>query len=175
MRYAIATLAVLAVCFPATVQAQPRGGGPMMEQVLKARVGLSDAQIGQIQDLQYKADREKIDIHHELQKARLDLEQLMRVAKPDRAKVLGQVEKIGALETELKKNRVGLMLQIRTLVTPEQWQKMEALHAERKMRRQQRRMRRRMRGAGGPGAGAGPMNPFGEPDAPEAPEAPGAP
>jgi len=172
MNRVIIALAVLAVCLPGAAFAQGRGGGPMMEKVLKDVVGLSDAQIGKIQDLQYKADREKIDIHHELQKARLDLEQMMRADKPNRSKVLGQVEKIGALETNLKKNRVGLMLDIRGLVTADQWQKMEALHAERKMRRQQRRMRRRMQGAGGPGAGAGPLNPFSGPDEADAPDDP---
>jgi len=170
MKRTMIALAALAFCLPAaSAFAQGRGAGPMMERVLKERVGLSDKQIDQIHDLQYKADREKIDIHHELQRARLDLEQMMRADKPDRARVLAQVDKIGALETKLKKNRVGLMLQIRGLVTPEQWRKMESLHAEHKMNRKARRMRRRM------GAGAGWDGPPGASDAPEAPEAPDAP
>ena len=147
-------LAILAL--PLLAAAGPKGVPPaMMKKVLKEKVGLNDQQIQKISQLQYQADREKLDIHHEIQKTRLDLEHQMQADKPSKAKVFAQIEKVGALETRLKKNRVSLMLEIRKLVTTEQWQKMEELHAKRKMMRRERRQRKRFeggpRGPGGPG------------------------
>jgi len=165
MRRIVSTLAALALCSaPLAVSAKPPA---MMKKVLKEKVGLTDKQIEQIQQLQYKADREKLDIRHEIQKARLDMQQLMQADRPDKLKVFAKIEKVGDLEVKLKKNRIGLMLEIRKLVTSEQWQKMEMLHAERKMKRRERR-RRHMGGPGGPGGHGGP----GFPMPPEPPEPP---
>jgi Spy/CpxP family protein refolding chaperone len=145
--------------------AGPRGGHPaMMKKALKDKVGLSDAQIDQIQKLQYQADRDKLDIEHEMRKARLDLEQAMQAERPDRAKIFGQLDKLGQIETQMKKNRVGLMLEIRKLVSPEQWQKMEELHAEHKMQRRARRMQNRRAGPDAPGLPSAPDVPADETD-----------
>ena len=151
-------LSILAL--PLLAAAGPKGVPPaMMKKVLKEKVGLNDQQVEKISQLQYQADREKLDIHHEIQKTRLDLEQHMQADKPSEAKVFAQIDKIGALETRLKKNRVGLMLKIRKLVTPEQWQKMEEMHAKRKMNRRERRVRKRFEGGQGGAGTGGPRGP----------------
>ncbi len=167
MRRIVSTLAALAL-FSAPLAVSAKSPA-MMKKVLKEKVGLTDKQIEQIQQLQYKADREKLDIRHEIQKARLDMQQLMQADRPDKLKVFAKIEKVGDLEVKLKKNRIGLMLEIRKLVTSEQWQKMEMLHAERKMKRSERRKHRRH--MGGPGGHGDPGGP-GFPMPPEPPEPP---
>ncbi len=131
----------------------------MMKILLKQKVGLSDKQIRSIEDLKYKADKERIDIDYKIKKGRLELERLMDEDKPDKARILKQVDKLGQLNTQLKKNRVGLMLDIRTLLTPQQWEKMERLHREHRKMRRRKRMKRR-----------GPMGPMGmDPGEPSGP------
>jgi Spy/CpxP family protein refolding chaperone len=93
-------------------------------------IGLSDQQIEKVQGLRFKADREQVDIRSDLDKAHIDMQQLLSADKPNDAAVFTQIEKIGALEVQLKKNRIGLMLEVRKLMTPEQWEKIEMIWAE---------------------------------------------
>lgn len=107
---------------------------PPMEAAKNKRtlreIGLNDQQIEKIQDLRFKADRERIDIRSELDKAHLEMQQLLSVDKPNEAAVFNQIEKIGALEIRLKKNLFGSMLGARKLMTPEQWEKIESIWVE---------------------------------------------
>ena len=135
----------------------------MMKVMLKEKVGLNDKQIDAIQKLRYKADRARIDIEYQLKKEGLYLQELMDGDKPDKTKVLSQIDKLGTLNTQVKKNRIGLMLDIRALMTPQQWAKMEQLHREHRTMHRHRRIRRRA-GHRGPGV---PMDM--EPDAPPGP------
>jgi Spy/CpxP family protein refolding chaperone len=86
----------------------------------------------------------------------------MSADQPNEAAVFKMIEKTSALELKLKKNRVGLMLKIRKLLTREQWEKLELLQASRKAKRRERRKRRRR------------MRDF-APEPPEPPEPPPAP
>lgn len=61
------------------------------------------------------------------------MDQALQTDLPDRGMIFALLERQSALELELKKNRIGLMLDIRSLVSPEQWQKMERIQAERRM------------------------------------------
>lgn len=137
-------LVVMAVTiWLAAGSAAAQHGPPALKKTfMKTRLGLDDRQIDKIEELTYRADREKLDIHHELQKARLDLRHMMDAERPEEKAVFAQLEKIAALELDLKKNRIGLMLAVRKLLTPEQWEKMELFHARRQERRRARRTRR---------------------------------
>lgn len=155
-------------------------GPPALKKKVLRKIGLNDAQIKQIDDLTYQADGKMIDIKHDVQKARLELRRLMDSDKPSKSAVFSQIEKISALQVKQKKNRIGLMLDIRALLKPEQWEKLQMFQAMRRHERRERRRHRRMgRGmGGGPGGGMGggsggppPGAPFG-PDIPDAPDAP---
>ncbi len=129
-----------------------RGMSPaVMKQTLREQVGLNDEQIEQIEQLRHQADRARLDLRHAVEEVRLDIERAMQADRPDEKAVLAHIDRLGELETRLKKNRIGLMLDIRKLLTPEQWQKMEALHARHKMRRRSRRQRRWRQERPGPG------------------------
>jgi len=162
MKKSVVIIVALTFCATAGL-AQAGKGAPAMKRKVMKELGLNDTQIKKIEDLSYKADRKKIDFHHEIQKAHLDLQQLMSADKPNEAAVFSQLEKISALELKLKKNRVGLMLKIRGLMTAEQWEKLELFQEQRKVKRRERRIRRRIKR--GPGSGP--------PDAPEPPLGPG--
>ena len=145
---------------PGLVMARPGGRGmrgpnpAMMKKVMKD-AGVSEAQIEKIQKLHFAAEKEVIDLRHQVEKERLDLKQMMQADKPSKAKVFAKLEKIGALQTQLKKNRVGLALEIRAIVGPEIWEKLEMMRAKHRHGRRGPGMR-----GEGPGmGGGGPMPP----------------
>jgi hypothetical protein len=51
---------------------------------------------------------------------------MLRAANPSDSAVMQQVEAVGRAEMAVRKNRVGLMLQIKRLLGPDTWQKVEA-------------------------------------------------
>ncbi len=120
----------------------PPGGpplaGPVLAMVAK-KVGLSAAQVQKIKKLTYATRRRAIGIHSKLALARLNLRETMEADKvPSEAKVSALVDRVGRLETQMKKNHVLMLLRLRKTVTLTQWRKMELLHAKRKMKRMKR-------------------------------------
>jgi Spy/CpxP family protein refolding chaperone len=99
---------------------------PLHAKKVLRDIGLSADQIKQIESLRFEADRRRIDIRHEIEKARLAMRQLLSADKPDESAIFSQIEKIGALDVQRKKNRIGLLLKVRALLTPEQWEKLQA-------------------------------------------------
>jgi Spy/CpxP family protein refolding chaperone len=166
MKKAITLLVALMLSLGTAVAlAGPGHAPPALKRKFMKKLGLDSKQIKKIEDLTYRADREKLDIRHEIQKNHLDLEQLMSAEKPNEAAIFSKLEKISALELKLKKNRIGLMLKVKTILTPQQWEKLQEFQAARQAKRREKRMRRRMR-RGMHDAPPGP------PDAPEPPPAP---
>ncbi len=156
-RISVIMLTAIALCLGPGV-ANAGKGPPALKKKVMREIGLTDAQIKKIDDLTYKADREKLDVKHDVQKARLDLRHLMDSDKPSKSAVFSQVEKISALELKLKKNRVGLMLDVRALLKPEQWEKLQMFQAQRRFKHRERSMRQR-KGGDGPGDGPHPGGP----------------
>jgi Spy/CpxP family protein refolding chaperone len=113
------------------------GGGHKNPAIVKKGLraaGCSDQQIRSIEILSAEADRKRLDIQHEAKKAQLNMQQLMQVDNPDRAAIFQQIDEIGAIELRLKKNWVGLILDIRKELTPAQWEQVHMLRAERMMK-----------------------------------------
>lgn len=163
MKKAITLLVALMLSLGTAVAlAGPGHAPPALKRKFMKKLGLDTKQIKKIEDLTYRADREKLDIRHEMEKSRLDLEQLMSADKPNEAAIFSKLEKISALELKLKKNRIGLMLKVKAILTPQQWEKLQEFQAARQAKRHEKRMRRRMRRHAPPGP----------PDAPEPPPAP---
>ncbi|MBI5508323.1 MAG: periplasmic heavy metal sensor [Deltaproteobacteria bacterium] len=108
-----------------------RGFRPEMIAVIGAELGVADSVLGQIKDKSYKSDQEAIKLRADLDSARLEMRRLMDEDKPDPAKVMKQIDAVGNLETELKKNRVRLLLSVRELLTPDQRKKLQKVMAER--------------------------------------------
>ncbi len=159
-RAIVMAVSVLMVLSAAAALAGPP---PAAIRQFAREIGLSDDQIRKLDELHYLAEKEKVDIRAELDKARLELRHLMSQDKPNESAVFGMVEKIGAIRVRMQKNRVGLMLKVKALMTPAQWEKLESFIGDRF--RERREMRHKMRGMG-PGMG-GPGAPV--PPAPPAP------
>jgi len=71
-----------------------------------------------------KEQRNAIRLRSDLETARLDMRRLLRADKPDRAAINRQVERMASLRSDLVKARIGMMLDVRDVLTPEQREKM---------------------------------------------------
>ena len=129
-------LPICAVLFWAPL-AQGMGPRGMLQQVM-LKVGMSETQRAEAKKLHYAAERKVIEIRYQQEQAQLELEQALDAPKPDRARIFALIERVEDLEVQVHKNRLGLLLDIRALMTPEQWRKLENLQKERRARRQER-------------------------------------
>jgi hypothetical protein len=103
------------------------------------KLGLSKDLVKRVQDLTFDANEQLITLEADLKRAQLALDKLLRSENPAESAVMQQVEVVGRAETAVRKNRIGLMLQIKRLLGPDLWQKLEAEMGE--MRREVRIMR----------------------------------
>jgi len=81
---------------------------------------LSKEQRERIADLREKQERSSIRLRADLQTARLDMRRLMRADRADRMAINRQIDRIAQLRAEMEKARVGTMLDVRGMLTPEQ-------------------------------------------------------
>ena len=81
---------------------------------------LSKEQRERIGDLREKHERAAIRMRADLETARLDLRRLTRAEKADRMAINRQIDRIAQQHADMQKARVGTMLDMRGLLTPEQ-------------------------------------------------------
>lgn len=81
---------------------------------------LTPEQIEKISALRIEHQKATIDLRASLQKKRLDFRTLMMAEKPDEKKINAVIEEMGALRTQLQKQRVAHWLKVREILTPEQ-------------------------------------------------------
>jgi Spy/CpxP family protein refolding chaperone len=119
---------------PAPPQAGWSGGdgpgpgrhGGMRNRAARAfrNLDLTKEQRDKIAEIRDKQERNAIRMRADLETARLDMRRLIRADKPDRAAINRQVERMASLRSDLEKARIGMMLDVRDVLTPEQREKM---------------------------------------------------
>jgi Spy/CpxP family protein refolding chaperone len=103
-----------------------------------------------------------IDLKANVEKQEVLLEPMLAANPPDTNKVLAQIDKAAQARAELEKANARMLLGIRTVLTPDQWTKLQA--EERGNRHMIFRDRERPDGPGapgGPGSVGGPGGPMG--------------
>ena len=106
----------------------PEMGGPGMRGMgmrerhmeMLRELDLSKEQREKMADLREKHERAAIRMRADLQTARLDLRRLMRADKADRMAIDRQIDRMAQMRADMQKARVGMMLDMRGLLTPEQ-------------------------------------------------------
>ena len=96
------------------------------------QLGIDETTRQAIQGLVEEARTRGRETRASLKQARTELRGLLEQDSPDEAAVMQHAERLGALRTEVRKNRLRAMLQIRALLTPEQRQALTALRQERR-------------------------------------------
>ena len=130
-------LGLLAVaCITAAALAEsPPADDPMAEYLFPPDrvmahaldLGLDDAQKTAIKNEVQKVQGKFLDLQFELQGESEKMIRLLKERPADEAKVLGEVDRILALEKDIKKAQVSLLVRIRNILTPAQQDKLSQL------------------------------------------------
>jgi Spy/CpxP family protein refolding chaperone len=121
----------------------PRGwrhgppGPPPIEELLERHadeLGLDAALQAKIRDIAAQARQQAQPDVDQLRSLHEAMHQLLVSDSPDSQQVMSQADRIGAAETQLRKQRLATMLEIRALLTPEQRQKLVQIFEDKRAR-----------------------------------------
>ena len=143
-------LLAIGLLFPLTASAKKGGLRIKAIERAAAELGIDDDTLGQIKEIMYTGRRGGVDLRAELERARIDLHELMDQDAPDRSAVMGAIERVGKLHIKMKQHRVGVMLSVRALLTPEQRRGLRSFMEKRRRHRKGKQRRKERRKRGGP-------------------------
>jgi Spy/CpxP family protein refolding chaperone len=136
-RIAATFLFALSLCAAASGEAGPGPGGedPFARSLFPPdtimghaqEIGLDDAQRTAIRNEVRRAQTKFLDLQFDLQTESEKMAPLLQEKPVDEAKVLAQVDRILALEKEVKKTQIGLLVRIKNLLTPAQQAKLSEM------------------------------------------------
>lgn len=109
---------------------------------------LTAEQRTKVRQLVYDANQARVDIRARSSKAQMELRHLLSADTLDEKAALKAVDNLNAAEADLRKSRVQLVIQLRKVVTAEQWQQLLQMRRD--------RMRERREEHGGPPPGPPP-------------------
>ncbi len=95
------------------------------------KLGLSQAQVSQIEQIFYQHRLKLIDLHADVEKQEAMLQPLIEADQPDEAKVSAQLDQLLAARARLEKANTMMMLSIRRTLSVEQWKRLQAMQRER--------------------------------------------
>ena len=94
---------------------------------LAPQAGLRDDQTAKIRQDLFDTNLRVVDLESKATKSRLEIERLLSAAQPDQNALFAQVEEPAKAGVEIKKQRLGLMLRVREILTPEQRKQLDEL------------------------------------------------
>jgi Spy/CpxP family protein refolding chaperone len=103
---------------------------------IAAEIELSPEQEDRIENIFSKARPRLIDLKANLEKKQGDLEDALSEMNADRAKVAGRIDAVEDARAELQKARILMLLDIKQVLRPEQWERLVRMHEQ--MRRERR-------------------------------------
>jgi Spy/CpxP family protein refolding chaperone len=91
---------------------------------MMGHLDLSDRQREQIQGIRQGQQRRMIQVRADIQKASLDLRELMQAENPDRARIDAAIDRLAELRAGAHKARAAAHLEMRSVLTEEQRRKL---------------------------------------------------
>ncbi len=133
---------------------------------IQERLQLTPDQIDQLDAIHAQYAQKIIDLRAEVEKARLVLERAMTQTAWNESEILDAARRLMERRNQMELTTLQMVLEMRRVLTPEQWQKLiELRHRMQQMRRHFRQRRFRKQAPGGP------EGPRSSPQAPEPPTA----
>jgi Spy/CpxP family protein refolding chaperone len=86
---------------------------------------LTPEQKKRMADIRDRQERSAIRAQADMRIAQLDLKKLMRADSPDRRAIESQIDKLGGMRTAMQKSRMGMMFDMRSVLTQEQRDKLK--------------------------------------------------
>ena len=115
--------------------AQPPGDDPIAKHLIPPElimahaqeIALTDAQSAAIKNEVRKTQTKFLDFQWDMQDETGKMQQLLQQSPIDEAKVLERADKIMALEREMKRAQLTLLVRLKNLLTPAQVAKLKAM------------------------------------------------
>jgi Spy/CpxP family protein refolding chaperone len=104
---------------------------PEMIMQRQSEIGLRDAQRDQIRSELQKAQSTMNDAQWRIAAESEKMQKLLQEGTVDEARVLAQVDSILAIEREVKRAHIALLVRIRNVLTPEQRNRLSQLRPQR--------------------------------------------
>jgi periplasmic protein CpxP/Spy len=92
------------------------------------KLQLTDGQISQLNQIFYQHRLRLIDCTAEMEKADLKLDNLLDTEAPDDNQVNSQVDAVLAARSKLERDFTGMNVDVRKVLTLQQWQQLKAIH-----------------------------------------------
>jgi Spy/CpxP family protein refolding chaperone len=121
------------------------------------KLAITPDQQKRMDDIFQQSRIQLIDLKAAVEKEEVQLEPMLAANPPDTNKILAQIDRTAQARAELEKANARMLLGIRTVLTPDQWTKLQT--EERGNRRMMFRDRQRPDGPPTPGGPNGPMGP----------------
>jgi Spy/CpxP family protein refolding chaperone len=106
-----------------------RDPGAFIEENAES-LGLNDETLSAIRSIVAESKDTGDQLHSKLRELHKGMKALLSQGTPDESAVMKQVDAIGAAEVEMQRHRLGTMLEIRALLTPEQREEMTRLRED---------------------------------------------
>ena len=116
-----------------------RGAPYLLFEKHAERLGLDAKTLEQIRAISEATKEQSSELRTNLTQARMAMRDLLSAETPDKAAVMKQADIMGAIKTDLRKQRLATILEIRALLTPEQRQELIAIVKEFRSKRGPRR------------------------------------
>jgi len=92
-----------------------------------SEIGLDDAQRSAIRAEVQKTQPKFLDLQFDIQAEMEKFKNLLQEKRVDEARALGELDRVLALEKEIKRTQIGLLVRIKNTLTPAQQSKLEDL------------------------------------------------
>jgi Spy/CpxP family protein refolding chaperone len=149
MKQALVIIAILAVAGPLAADEFELPPGKWWENPRMAEhIGLTDEQQDQIRGIVFQHARRMIDLKAEVDKAGLDLAESVDQQEFDPAPVRAAYAVFQTARHKLENERFEMLLEVRLVLTYEQWQKIEDIKQRMRQNRPQQQRRPGARGQG---------------------------
>ncbi len=125
MKKALAVLAALTILVPLTWAQGPPGPGNKDEgrPDFKKRLGLSEEQLEQLDNIRHETELATIDVRAEIAKSEKKLQHELKKEKSDKSIIDNLINEIGELHAKMLRLRVDSLLKTKEILTPEQFKK----------------------------------------------------
>ena len=134
----VAAVAALAVVPAAGAAGMPEGKWWKNPSVT-AELGLTPDQSTEIEKVFVRSRSKLIDLKADLEKKQLDLQVAMEDKTADRGAVEKKIESVENARAALQKTRALMILDMKQILKPAQWERLVQMHQERRERMQDRR------------------------------------
>ena len=131
---AVLALGALALAASAVAQVDLPDGKWWKRPRIAREIDLSDEQSRRIEEIFVKSRPRLIDLKADLEKKQLDLRQTLE-HDADRGEVERKLDTVEAARRDLQKTRVLMLLDMRKVLKPEQWERLKQMREEIRERR----------------------------------------